>query len=169
MTRSLAVGEEAPNFDLTSTEDVVLMLRDEVVRTAIVLYVFADSSTERVRADLLALARVRDRLAARHGRILGLSKASLEELKAVQKELRLPYPLLHDDRDFTTAYGVGEEGAGSALFLIDREQRLAWQAVPAGSVDEALGTVEGQLQALPSPSRGLPRNVVNRLVDRWVN
>ena len=39
MTR-LSPGDEAPNFDLTSTEDVVLMLRDEVSRTAALLYFF---------------------------------------------------------------------------------------------------------------------------------
>ena len=38
MAATLVVGDEAPNFDLTSTEDVVLMLCDEVPRMAVLLY-----------------------------------------------------------------------------------------------------------------------------------
>ena len=29
----MSTGDEAPNFDLSSTEGVLLMLRDEVIRT----------------------------------------------------------------------------------------------------------------------------------------
>ncbi len=162
-------GDEAPNFDLTSTEDVLLMLADEVVRTAIVLYVCGEVASERVRGDLRALAARRDRLAEASARILVVSPAPLAELKAVQRELALPFPLLHDDRAFSARYGVAGAEGEPALFLVDRRQRLAWAAQPAAAVAEALPELEKFVAALPSPTASLPRSVVNRLIDRIVN
>ena len=62
MVDKLVPGVEAPNFDLTSTEDVVLMLRDEVPRMAVVLYFFADPGSDRSRQDLQVLAQVQNSL-----------------------------------------------------------------------------------------------------------
>ena len=97
MAQSLAVGDEAPNFDLTSTEDVVLMLRDECVRTGVVLYLFHDTEGDRVRDDLLALARRWDELSAADSRVLGVSRAKLPELKQLQKELQEMQHVLSKD------------------------------------------------------------------------
>ena len=52
MPGTVSIGDTAPNFDLSSTEDALLMLKDEVIRTAVVLYFFADAGSERVRRDL---------------------------------------------------------------------------------------------------------------------
>ena len=115
MARALAVGDEAPNFDLTSTEDVVLMLRDEVARTAVVLYFFADVEGDRVRDDLLAFARSWEDLVTADTRVLGVSPAKLPALKELQKELHLPFPLLTDDRGFSASYGLepAQDDAGA--------------------------------------------------------
>lgn len=168
---ALAVGDEAPNFDLSSTEDVVLMLRDEVVRTAMVLYLCGDARGERTKGDLLALARAAGDLAAARARILVVSASGLEDLKAVQRELHLPFPLLHDDRGFAAHYGVAAAAGEPAprVLVVDRRQRIAWMAEPGGSVEQALPAIRDAVRALPSPSAGLPRQVVNRVVDRWVN
>ena len=40
MAKQLSVGDEAPNFDLSTTEGAVLMLCDEVPRNFVVLYFF---------------------------------------------------------------------------------------------------------------------------------
>ncbi|MEZ5331025.1 MAG: redoxin domain-containing protein [Thermoanaerobaculia bacterium] len=169
---ALAVGDEAPNFDLSSTEDVLLMLRDEVVRTAIVLYVCGDAAADGARADLLALARAAADLATAHARVLVVSASDVETLKAVQRELHLPYPLLHDDRAFAVRYDVvAREGAEPSprVLVVDRGQRVAWLGDVGGSVDDALPAIRETLRKLPSPSASLPRQVVNRVVDRWVN
>jgi peroxiredoxin len=167
---TLAVGDEAPNFDLSSTEDVLLMLRDEVVRTAIVLYVCGDSRGERVKTDLLALARAAGDLAADGTRVLVVSATGLEELKSLQRELHLPFPLLHDDRGFAAHYGVAAEGEPPPrVLLVDRRQRVSWMAEPGRAVEEALPAIRAAVKGLPSPSASLPRQVVNRVVDRWVN
>jgi peroxiredoxin len=173
MARALSVGDEAPNFDLTSTEDVLLMLRDECVRTSLVLYFFRDTEGERVRDDLLALARRWDEFAAVDARVLGVSRAQLPQLKDLQKELHLPFPLLTDDRGFTDAYGLAEsaEGETSApvLAVVDRYQRLRSLAAVEGGVNDAMPEALRSLKAMPSPTTSLPKKVVNWWVDRWVN
>ena len=169
----LDLGAEAPNFDLTSTEGVVLMLRDEVPRSALVLYFFADPGDETVRRDLLALSR---RLADWYeltASVLAISPAKVDALQELQRELKLGFPLLSDDRNFARLYGVrpgeGEEEAAPALFLVDRNQKVRWMANPVGGVEEALPQIQRELRRLPSPTANLPRRATNRLIDRWVN
>jgi len=100
MSGQIAIGDEAPNFDLSSTEDALLMLKDEVVRTAIVVYFFADPASDRAHRDLDALNRGLDSLARAGARVLAVSPAKLDELKKLQVERKLLFPLLHDDRGF---------------------------------------------------------------------
>ena len=172
MAEKLALGAEAPNFDLTSTEDVVLMLRDEVPRMAVVLYFFGDPADERVRADLTALARAQHGLTVKRAVILGISRTKIDALKAVQSELGVRFPLLFDDRDFSSAYGVDkpEEGESApALFVVDRDQKIIWMANPVGAMDEAVKQVEASLQGQPAQTYHYPTKVVNRVVNWWVN
>ncbi len=135
MADKLVPGVEAPNFDLTSTEDVVLMLRDEVPRMAVVVYFFADPGSERARRDLQALAQVQNSLTEKRAVILGISRTKVDGLKQVQRDLKLRFPLLFDDRDFSAAYGIEapEEGDPEpALFVVDRDQKILWAANPVG-------------------------------------
>ncbi len=182
MAAALAIGDEAPNFDLSSTEGVLLMLRDEVIRTAQVLYFFADPASDRVLRDLDALNRALDDLARLRARAMAVSRVPLAELSALQVRRHLLFPLLHDDRDFSSRYGVaakeGEEGKppAPALFVVNRittrkhpEPRLLWLANPVGSVEEAMPQVLALLKTQPSPTANYPKSVINRLVDRLVN
>lgn len=173
MAGPIQVGGEAPNYDLTSTEDAVLMLRDEVPRTAVVLYVFDDPASESTRADLAALARRQARLGERQAVLHGMSRAKLPALQSTQAELVLTFPLLTDDRDFSSRYGVerGTEETASrpALYLVDREGKVAWVACPVGDLEAALDEIEKVLEAMPSQTANIPGSVVNRVVDWWVN
>jgi len=160
MPGPLSIGDVAPNFDLSSTEDAVLMLKDEVVRTALVVYFFADPASERVQRDLDALSRWQEPL-----RKL--------DLKRLQVQRKLLFPLLHDDRNFSAAYGVAaaEEGqpAAPALVVVGRRQEVKWLANPVTSAEDAMAQVEKLLKDLPSPTRSYPKSVINRLIDGWVN
>lgn len=172
MAATLVVGAEAPNFDLTSTEDVVLMLRDEVSRMAVLLYFF-DGDGDQVRSDLECLAKGQRKLKERGAVILGISAAKMDALKALQRDLHLQFPLLNDDRDFSSQYGVTaaseDESAVPGLFLVDRRQKILWMACPAASVEGVLGDIDKALQTLPSQMANYPKTVVNRVVNWWVS
>lgn len=173
MPRELSEGAEAPNFDLSSTEDAVLMLRDEVPRNLVLLYFFADVESDAARTDLTALARAHRDLTAKKVKILGVAAAKMPVLKQLQSDLDLPFPLLRDDREFSRAYGVAapdEEGVGSpALVLVGRDQRVLWVRNPLESVEPLLGELAAAVDARESSTRNYPKSVINRLVDRWVN
>jgi peroxiredoxin len=171
----ISIGDEAPNFDLTSTEDALLMLRDEIIQSAIVLYFFADPAADRTQRDLDALNRNLDPLGRLRARVLAVSPAKIDDLKKLQAQRKLLFPLLHDDRDFSARYGVvapsAEEGkpAAPALVVVSRKQRVLWLANPVAAVDDALPQVQKLLKDLPSPTASYPKKVINRLIDRWVN
>jgi peroxiredoxin len=170
MPSPIAIGGEAPNFDLSSTEDAVLMLKDEVIRTAIVLYFFGDAkegASERVRRDLQALEEHRGALALLRARPLAISPLKVDDLKKLQAELELRFPLLTDDRNFAASYGVNP--ADPVLVVVSRRQKVLWLANPVASVAEALTQVEKLLASQPSPTRSYPKSVINRWIDRWVN
>lgn len=173
MPGPISIGDEAPNFDLSSTEECLLMLKDEVVRTAVVVYFFANPADERVLRDLDALSRRREALVKSAVRILAVSPTPLDDLKKLQRERKLLFPLLHDDRGFSAAYGVTapEEGrpAAPALVVVDRRQRLRFIANPVASVEDSMAQVESAIKDLPSPTKSYPKTVINRLIDRWVN
>ena len=169
MLGTVSIGDTAPNFDLSSTENAVLMLKDEVVRTAVVVYFFADAASERVRRDLDALNRRVGDLAKLSSRVLAVSPVKLDELKKLQAERKLLFPLLHDDRNFSASYGVvpADEGrpADPALVVVGRRQDVKWLANPVAAVEEALPQVEQLLKDLPSPTRSYPKSVINRSVE----
>ena len=173
MPGPVSIGDVAPNFDLSSTEDALLMLRDEVIRMAVLVYFCADLESERVRRDLDALNRHAAALKKLDTRVLVVSPAKLDDLKKVQVERKLLFPLLHDDRNFSASYGVAaaEEGkpADPALVLVGRRQDVKWLANPVASAEDSLPQVEALLKGLPSPTRSYPKSVINRWVDRWVN
>jgi peroxiredoxin len=168
----ISIGDEAPNFDLSSTEGVLLMLRDEVSQVSVVLYFFADPESDRTRRDLEALNRYLPELKKLRARVLAVSPVKLDDLKKLQVERKLLFPLLHDDRGFSAHYGVSaEEGKtpAPALVVVSRKQRVLWFANPVAAVGEALPEVQKLLKGQPSPTASYPRSIVNRLIDRWVN
>ena len=173
MTARVSINDEAPDFDLSSTEGALLMLRDEVPRTAVLLYFFDDPESERVRRDLVTLAEHRPKLAKSEVKVLAVSAAQLPRLRELQAELRLPFPLLRDDRDFAAAYGVGAgtegEESAPALYLVNRHRIVDWLANPLSSVSDVMGEIEAIIKRQSSPTTNYPKSVINRLVDRWLN
>lgn len=173
MASTASIGDLAPNFDLTSTEDVVIMLSDEVPRAAVLIYFFADPGSDASRRDLSALGEAAERLGELPVSILGVSPAKLADLKAAQRELSLPFPLLVDDRGFSAHYGVvapdEEQPAPPALVAVDRQQTIMWSANPVQAVAEALGQLDSDLKKLPGSTSNYPKKVINRLIDGWVN
>lgn len=171
MPGPVSIGDTAPNFDLSSTEDALLMLKDEVIRTAVVVYFFADPASDRVHRDLDALSRRVEDLRKRSVRVLAVSPAKLDDLKKLQADRKILFPLLHDDRNFSAAYGVtAPEGrsADPALVVVGRRQDVKWLANPVASVGDALPQVEALLKNLPSPTKSYSKTVINAGIDWWV-
>jgi peroxiredoxin len=172
MPATIAVGSEAPNFDLSSTENCILMLRDEVARTAVVLYFFPDAEQDSVRNDLQALSHVRDDLARRHSKALAISPLKVDALTALQFELGLHFPLLSDDRNLAAAYGFTAAAEGESatplVVVVDRTQKVLHTASGPG-LAEKLPQILALLDKLPSSTQNYSKKVVNRLIDRWVN
>jgi peroxiredoxin len=173
---AISIGDDAPNFDLSSTENAVLMLKDELARTSVLLYFFSqlgEAEDARVRRDLETLERRREALKGLRARILAVSPLTVDILRKVQAGSKLRFPLLCDDRNFSASYGVAprEEGqpADPALVLVSRKQKVLFLANPVASVEEALPQVEKLLKDLPPPTRDYPKSVINRWIDRWVN
>ena len=165
MMRELTVGDHAPNFDLTSTEGVVLMLRDEVPRTQVLLYFF-DQVAE-AAPTLEALARSAGELAGSGIKIMAVSEASLDELTAAQQQQELPFPLLHDDRGFSKVYAGS--GDTATFVLVDRDQRVAWIERGRNDLAGSLGSLAGDHATVRQSTANYPKSVINSLVDRWVN
>lgn len=179
-------GAPAPNFDLSSTEEAVLMLVDEVPRSALVLYFFA-AADDRVRGDLQALSAAGAPLAEQRARVWAVSTTKLDELRRLQRELALTFPLLHDDRGFAKAYGLAAPPADAAagataqpvLALVSRATLLApgtpeparvlrlWQPAPA--VASVMDEIQAKLRELPPVTASYPQTVVDRFVGWRVN
>ena len=166
MATEINVGDRAPNFDLTSTEGVVLMLHDEVPRMQVLLFFFDDPST--VADELQVLSKKTTALAEKGIKIMAVSSTPLDELRETQQKLGLAYPLLHDDRALASDYGAGE-GNQSVLALVDRNQQLAWIERGPAEVTDSLSSLLSGGSGLRKSTTNYPRSIINRLVDRWVN
>ena len=166
MPESVKVGAEAPNFDLASTEGVVLMLCDEVPRSPLLLYFCPE--VESASAQFELLKSLEPALASARVRLIVISEAALGDLQKLQREQDLPFPLLHDDRGFSRLYGVGEEHA-EALVLVGRDQRISWLEHAPSDLRAAIGSALVVARKAPPSTSSYPRSVINRVVDRWVN
>jgi peroxiredoxin len=170
MAPIISPGDEAPNFDLASTEDAVLMLGDELARLSALLYFFPRSPGVKIKQDLSALAAVEKTLLSNGAKIMGISPAKLPALKDLQQELQLPFPLLHDDRDFHRHYGFEypeeeiENPAGGAV-LVDSDRRVLWAQIEVDALDGVLPEVEALLAGAKASTFNYPRSVLNRFIE----
>ncbi len=144
------------------------MLRDEVPRNAMVLYVFLEDD-DSTRADLQVLGESVSGWAAKGIRVMALAPLKLPVLKQLQAELQLPFPLLADDRDFCAQYGVDPEATGRRLVVVNRHCQVAWIADPWTDIVEAITAMKAAGLDKESALTNYPGKVINRLVSWWVN
>lgn len=166
--QTISVGADAPDFDLTSTEDVLLMLRDEVPRTPVILYVFLEID-DAAREDLEELAAAVPKWTESGLRVLAMAPVKVARLKQLQAELELPFPLLEDDRDFCERYGVSSESTDRRLVVIDRHSKVHWHSDQWSGLKQALAEVKRSRPDKQPRLINYPGQVVNKLVNWWVN
>lgn len=145
------------------------MLRDETARAGVIVYCFGDPSAADARQALQELAARLDSLPG-PVEVLAVSPAAIDQLKALQTELQLPFPLLRDDRSLMAAYGFEpseeEAAAPPVLAVVDRQQRLAWYRCPATDVGALWSEIAACVKRMAPPTANYPRAVINRLVSR---
>lgn len=153
-----ATGTLAPEFSLPSTPDQKISLRELRGRNVVLAFYPADWSP--VCSDQLAIySEIRDEFQRRRALVLGISVDGPWCHAAFAKDRKLSFPLLADFEpkgETAKAYGVYRPGDGMserALFVIDRDGKIAWSHVSpigvnpgADGILDALERLEGGAQ-----------------------
>lgn len=134
---ALAVGEVAPDFELSATGNRKIKLSDYRGKKNVVLafYPFAFSPT--CSLQLPGLQDHLNEFAQYDAEVLGISVDSKHSNMAFAEHLHLSFPLLSDfERKVTAAYGVMREGgfAERATFVIDQQGKIVYSHI--NSMDE---------------------------------
>jgi peroxiredoxin len=147
---ALAPGDIAPEFTLLTTPDQKVSL-SEFDQPVVLIFYPADWSP--VCGDELTMFEAASRLFHERGaQLLGISVDGVWSHQAFRADHKIEFPLLSDFEpkgEVARAYGVyrDQEGVSErALFVIDRDHKVAWSYVsPIGvnpGADGALNAVE---------------------------
>lgn len=103
---AVSEGVQAPDFQLSSTEDEPFSLLARRGRASLVLLFLDDASGG---TDTQIAASFRDAseiFRAQRAAVIGIAKAELADLKSFQEANALPFELASDDGSVAAAYGV---------------------------------------------------------------
>lgn len=148
----LEKGKVAPDFELNATPDQKIKLNDFKGKNVILAFYPADWSP--VCGDQMALYNEMLKYFSKHdAQMIGISVDSTWCHNAFQKDRKLHFPLLADFEpkgEVSKAYGVYDDGVGEskrALFVIDKEGKIAWSYLSPTAVNPG---ADGILDALES-------------------
>lgn len=148
----LEKGTIAPDFELNATPDQKIKLSDFKGKNVVLAFYPADWSP--VCGDQMALYNEMLKYFSKYdAQIFGISVDSAWCHLAFQKDRKLHFPLLADFEPkgkVSKAYGVYDEEVGEckrALFVIDKEGKIAWSYVSPTAVNPG---ADGILDALES-------------------
>lgn len=136
-TRTPQVGEQAPDFTLPDTDRKLVSLHDLRGKT-IVLAFFPAAFSSVCTAELCTFRDSLAQLNRVNGQVVGISVDLPYSLQRFKEAERLEFPLLSDfDRTAIQEYGVVDDNFGGftsgvarrAVFVIDREGKIAWEWV----------------------------------------
>ena len=120
---TVSEGVQAPEFQLTSTEDESFSLLARRGRANLVL-LFLDNASGATDTEIATSFRDASEIfRAVRGTVVGIARAELDELKAFQAANSLAFELLSDDGAVAADYGVGpfsRERFRRSTFLLDR-------------------------------------------------
>jgi peroxiredoxin len=147
---ALAPGDTAPDFTLLTTPDQKISLSEF---DAPVVLIFYPADWSPVCGDELTMFEAASRLFHERGaQLLGISVDGVWSHQAFRADHKIEFPLLSDFEpkgEVARAYGVYRDNEGvcdRALFVIDRDHKVAWSYVsPIGvnpGADGALKAVE---------------------------
>lgn len=151
----LEKGKVAPDFELNATPDQKIKLNDFKGKNVILAFYPADWSP--VCGDQMALYNEMLKYFSKHdAQMIGISVDSTWCHNAFQKDRKLHFPLLADFEpkgEVSKAYGVYDDEVGEskrALFVIDKEGKIAWSYLSPTAVNPG---ADGILDALESLER----------------
>lgn len=148
----LKKGERAPDFTLYATPDQKIVLSELKGKNVILAFYPADWSP--VCSDQMALYNETLKYFSKHdAMLLGISVDSKWCHLAFSQSRNLHFPLLADFEpkgEVSKKYGVYDEEEGEckrALFVIDKEGRIAWSYLSPTAINPG---ADGILDALES-------------------
>jgi peroxiredoxin len=126
-------GELAPDFTLRGPDGEYVTLSEYRGRNAVVLAFYPLAFSRVCSNQLPAIERDLERIRSLGAEVLGISVDSHHANREFGRRLGLSFPLLSDFHKRTSAaYGMLEPEAGvsgRALFVIDRDGRVAYRDV----------------------------------------
>lgn len=158
MSRPIEAGHTAPDFELPSTPDQKLRLRELRGRPVVIAFYPADWSP--VCGDQVTLYNeMRDEFQRFDAQVVGISVDGAWCHAAFARDRRLRFPLLADFEpkgDVARKYGVYREGDGvseRALFVLDGGGKVAWSYVSPIGVNPGADGIFRALERLEGGSK----------------
>ena len=149
----LEKGTVAPDFELHATPDQKIKLSDFKGESVILAFYPADWSP--VCGDQMALYNEMLKFFSKHdAQMIGISVDSTWCHNAFQQDRKLHFPLLADFEpkgEISKAYGVYDEEVGEskrALFVIDKEGKVAWSYLSPTAVNPGADGILNALEEL---------------------
>lgn len=125
MTRSIQVGDKAPDFTLTSQSGDPVRLYDRLGQRAVVLYFYPKDDTRGCTAEACAFRDSHEVFTDAGAEVIGVSSDSVDRHAAFAGRHKLPFTLLADEKGkVRKQYGVPTTLGlipGRVTYVIDRE------------------------------------------------
>ena len=125
MTRSIQVGDKAPDFTLTSQSGDLVRLYDRLGERAVVLYFYPKDDTRGCTAEACAFRDSHEVFTDAGAEVIGVSSDSVDKHAAFAGRHKLPFTLLSDEKGkVRKEYGVPATLGlipGRVTYVIDRE------------------------------------------------
>lgn len=127
----LAVGSEAPDFELENQTRAKVRLSDYRGKTNVVLAFHPLAFTPICSAQMQAYEKAADRFAALDAVVFGISLDAGPSKRAWAESLGISFDLLsdfHPHGQVATAYGVMRKDGISerAIFIVNKQGKIAW-------------------------------------------
>ena len=125
MTRSIQVGDKAPDFTLPSQSGDPIRLYDRLGERAVVLYFYPKDDTRGCTAEACAFRDSHEVFTDAGAEVIGVSSDSVNKHAAFAGRHKLPFTLLSDEKGkIRKEYGVPTTLGlipGRVTYVIDRE------------------------------------------------
>jgi peroxiredoxin Q/BCP len=125
VTRSIQVGDKAPDFTLTSQSGDPVRLYDRLGERAVVLYFYPKDDTRGCTAEACAFRDSHEVFTDAGAEVIGVSSDSVNRHAAFAGRHKLPFTLLSDEKGkVRKEYGVPATLGlipGRVTYVIDRE------------------------------------------------